>query len=51
MTTQTFEFVQTNKPAFTLERLLAAVFAVELRESLDKDTRSNKSDAAYTWGL
>ena len=51
MTTQTFGFVQTKKPAFTLERLLAAVFAVELREALDKDTGGDKSDAAYTWGL
>jgi hypothetical protein len=51
MTTQTLGFVQTKKPAFTLERLLAAVFAVELREALDKDSRSDKADAAYTWGL
>ena len=51
MTTQSYEFVETKKPAFTLERLLAVLFAVELREALDKDTGGDKSDAAYTWGL
>jgi hypothetical protein len=51
MTTQTFGFVQTKKPAFNLERLVAVLFAVELREALDKDTHNDKSDAAYTWGL
>jgi hypothetical protein len=51
MTTQTYGYVQTQKPAFSLERLLAVLFAVELRESLDKDTRGDKSDAAYIWGL
>lgn len=51
MSSQTIAFVQTKKPALTLERFIAALFAVELRESLDKDTGGNKSDAAYTWGL
>ncbi len=51
MTTQTYGYVQTKKPAFTLERLLAVLFAVELREELDKDTGGDKSDAAYIWGL
>jgi hypothetical protein len=51
MTTQTLGYVQTKKPAFNLERLLAMLFAVELREALDKDTGGDKSDAAYTWGL
>ena len=51
MTTQTYGYVQTKKPAFSLERLLAVVFAIELREALAKDTGGDKSDAAYTWGL
>lgn len=51
MTTQTYGFVQTKKPAFNLERLIAVLFAVELREALDKDTGGDKSDAAYIWGL
>lgn len=51
MTTQTLGFVPTNKPAFTLERFVAALFAVELREALAKDTSDNKSDAPYVWGL
>lgn len=51
MTTQTLEFVQTNKPVFTLERFIAALFAVELREAIAKDTSSDKSDAPYVWGL
>jgi hypothetical protein len=51
MTTQTLGFVQTQKPALTLERFIAALFAVELRESLSNDASSNKSDAPYVWGL
>jgi hypothetical protein len=51
MTTQTYGYVQTQKPAFNLERLIAVLFAVELREALDKDIGGDKSDAAYTWGL
>lgn len=51
MSSPTIAFVDTKKPAFTLERFIAALFAVELREALDKDTRGDKSDAAYTWGL
>lgn len=51
MTTQTHGYVQTQKPAFTLDRLLAAVFAVELREALAENTKGNKADAAYIWGL
>lgn len=51
MTTQTFGFVQTQKPAITLERLLAILFAVELREELDRGTHGDESDAPYVWGL
>jgi hypothetical protein len=51
MNTQTYGYADTKKPAFSLERLVAMLFAVELRESLDKDTAGDKSDAAYTWGL
>lgn len=51
MTTQTFGFVQTQKPAITLERLLAILFAVELREELDRGTHGDKSYAPYVWGL
>lgn len=51
MTTQTYGYVQPKKPAFSLERIIAVLFAVELREALDKDTAGDKSDAAYTWGL
>lgn len=35
----------------TLYTILAALFAVELRESLDAATSGDKSDAAYTWGM
>jgi len=51
MTTQTYGYVQPQKPAFNLDRLLAAVFAVELRETLAENTNGNKADAAYIWGL
>jgi hypothetical protein len=51
MTTQAYKYAQTKKPDFTLERLIAVLFAVEWREAIDKDTGGDKSDAAYTWGL
>lgn len=51
MSSQTIAVVQAKKPVFTLERIVAALFAVELREALDKDTAGDKSDAAYTWGM
>jgi len=51
MTTQSLGFVQTQKPAFSLERFIAALFAVELREAVAKDTSSSQSDAPYIWGL
>ncbi|NGZ84526.1 hypothetical protein [Duganella aceris] len=44
---------ETFTPAtpFSLAFIIETLFAVNLRESLDKDTKGDKSDAAYTWGM
>jgi hypothetical protein len=41
----------TRKASFSLASLLAALFTVELRETLDAATGGDKSDAAWNWGL
>lgn len=51
MTTQTLEFVQTQKPVFSLERFVSALFATELREAVAESSSSSQSDAPYIWGL
>jgi hypothetical protein len=42
---------RTTASRFTLASLIATLFAVNLRESLDAATGGDKSDAAFTWGL
>jgi hypothetical protein len=52
MTTQTSNlstYAPVQQPSFSLFGLLAALVAVELRESLVAKT--NGADAAYTWGM
>jgi hypothetical protein len=43
--------VRPEATPFSLMFILETIFAVHLRESLDKDTKGDKSDAAYTYGL
>lgn len=38
-------------PTFSFTSLIAAIFMVKLRETLDAETSGDKSDAAYTYGL
>ena len=38
-------------PSFTLAGFIAALFMVNLRETLDADTQADAADAAYTWGM
>jgi hypothetical protein len=40
-----------RKLLITLDAILAVLFAVKLRESLDAATSGDKSDAALTWGM
>ena len=40
-----------NTAPFTLAGFLAALFMVDLRDSLAADTKADASDAAYTWGM
>ncbi len=37
--------------AVTLATVLATLFAVKARESIDQATSGDKSDAAWIWGL
>ena len=41
------------KPAapFSLAFIIETLFATNLREKLDQDTKGDKSDASYTWGM
>ena len=41
----------TQKAPLTLARVVAAVFMVNLRESLDAQSSADKSDAAFHYGL
>jgi len=36
---------------FTLIGLIETLFSIKLREQLDADTKGDKSDAAYHWGM
>lgn len=36
---------------FSLAFIIETLFATNLREKLDNDTRGDKSDAKYTWGM
>jgi hypothetical protein len=36
---------------FSLAFIIETLFCVNLREQLDKDTKGDKSDAAYTYGM
>ncbi|SDY97535.1 hypothetical protein SAMN04515617_1392 [Collimonas sp. OK242] len=40
-----------RRKLITLDAILAVLFAVKLRESLDAATSGDKSDAALTWGM
>jgi len=40
-----------KREGITLSSILAVLFAVKLRESLDAETSGDRSDAAWTWGL
>jgi hypothetical protein len=42
---------QKVKAPLTLETVIATLFALKLRESLDAATGGDKSDAAWTWGM
>ena len=42
---------KSTKASLTLASVIAALFAIKLREKLDADTSGDKSDAAYTWGM
>jgi hypothetical protein len=42
---------QAKKARFSLASLVAALFMVNLRESLDAATSGDKSDAAFAYGL
>ena len=46
-----FQAEKAQKAPFTLAAVIAAVFMVNLRESLDAATGGDKSDAAFTYGL
>jgi putative exporter of polyketide antibiotics len=38
-------------PSFSFTSIIAALFMVNLREKLDAETRGNKTDAKYAYGL
>ena len=40
-----------EKTPFTFAGFIAVLFAINLREKLAADTRGDKSDGAYTWGM
>lgn len=40
-----------QRKRITLHSIVAVLFAVKLRESLDAKIAGDKSDAAWTWGL
>lgn len=43
----------THAPAtpMSLAFIVETLFATNLREKIDADTKGDKSDAAYTWGM
>jgi hypothetical protein len=42
---------RTTASRMTLASVIATLFAINLRESLDAATGGDKSDAAFRWGL
>jgi hypothetical protein len=50
-TSSFFQSEKAQKAPLTLAAIAAAVFMVDLRESLDAATGSDKSDAAFAYGL
>lgn len=40
-----------QRPPLTLARVVAAMFLISLRESLDAQSSSDKSDGAFHYGL
>ncbi|PFH12490.1 hypothetical protein BCF11_4974 [Collimonas sp. PA-H2] len=57
MTTATNSFTPANSTGFSAKvagvayAVAATVFGINLRESLDVESSSDKADAAYTWGM
>lgn len=57
MTTATNSFTPANSTGFSAKvagvayAVAATVFGINLRESLDAESSSDKADAAYTWGM
>ena len=49
--TSFFQAEKAQKAPLTLAAIVAAVFMVKLRESLDAATGGDKSDAAFAYGL
>ena len=50
--TATTAAIHAEKAApFTLAGFVAALFMVDLRDSLAADTKADEADAAYTWGM
>jgi hypothetical protein len=46
-----FQTEQVAKRGFSLQAIVAALFMVKLRESIDAGIEGDKSDAAYVYGL
>jgi hypothetical protein len=46
-----FQAEKTQKAPLTLARVVAAIFMVNLRQSLDAQSSADKSDAAFAYGL
>jgi hypothetical protein len=46
-----FQTEHAEKRAFSLQAIVAALFMVKLRESIDAGIQGDKSDAAFTYGL
>lgn len=57
MTTATNSFTPANSTGFSAKvagvayAVAATVFGINLRESLDAESTSDKADASYTWGM
>jgi hypothetical protein len=52
-TTMTTITTQQTAPAepFSLMGIIETLFAIQLREQLNGESKGDQSDAAYTWGL
>jgi hypothetical protein len=51
LTTKKVQYGRAEKAPFTFIGLICVLFAINLREKLAADTRGDKSDGAYTWGM